>query len=196
MAELGRAGVEVGTGLVCLLLLLPCTRCQRRDISLPLPDSPPFLSVFGLLGFTFIYHSLNFDEPLVPDPYRVIFHTMADARFWLLLVMIPVIAVGPRMMAMYVEGNCKGTTGEKASKAPHRRIYAEAKARPGVVRFFPFFGLPQNAPHVLAPPSLRMYHRWFRPTLAQYVAEKSELEDRQHENSSSCNCCSLVCKPW
>lgn len=57
-------------------------------------------SVFGLLGFTFIYHSLTFDEPLVPDPYYVIFQTMADARFWLLMLMVPVIAIGPRLMVM------------------------------------------------------------------------------------------------
>lgn len=59
-------------------------------------------SVLGLIGFSFIYQSWLFEEPLVPDPYYVIFQVMADVRFWLLLLLVPVIAVGPRMLVMYV----------------------------------------------------------------------------------------------
>eukprot|EP01147_Barroeca_monosierra_P007745 gene7745-624_t len=59
-------------------------------------------SVIGLFVFSLVYNGFYFVEnPLTPDPFFVMQHTIQDARFWLCLLFVPIVAIGPRFLTMF-----------------------------------------------------------------------------------------------
>eukprot|EP00043_Microstomoeca_roanoka_P010350 m.98307 g.98307 ORF g.98307 m.98307 type:complete len:1161 (+) comp14866_c0_seq1:223-3705(+) len=59
-------------------------------------------SIGGLFVFSIVYNGFYFgDSSLIPDPYYVMQHTVSDSRFWLCLLFVPIVSVGPRFLTMF-----------------------------------------------------------------------------------------------
>ncbi|CAH8533166.1 unnamed protein product [Heterobilharzia americana] len=59
--------------------------------------------VLAYLGFTMIYHALAVTAVPPECPYRIIFHAMSNANFWLLTIITILLALLPRLLMITIK---------------------------------------------------------------------------------------------